>query len=79
MIESALIRKKMEKITEFPLLAESKSTGLIILFANKTSGIVVSNDKIHKFGHYADDWIECNDEKYWSILPVGTSITLTVK
>ena len=79
MVESTLIRKKMEKEMKFPLLVEAKDSGLIVLFVNKTTGTVVKKDKLYDIGYYVANWVECDNEKEWTILNAGTSITLTVK
>jgi hypothetical protein len=62
------------KERKFPVLMKSVKTGLVVLFHNPTSGIVIiAAERIA--GYYSTAWQECNDGNYWQ--PFTGTITLS--
>ena len=67
------------KIPTYPFLARCKSDsqGIVIAFEG---GVGLSLTGTYAMNHKEmDNWAPWDDESFWEILPVGTTITLTVK
>jgi hypothetical protein len=60
----------------FPILARSIKTGIIVLFTNERSGMVIhaQEDAPNYIGEYSRTWISCFDGKVWKIIDKPISI-----
>ena len=76
-MESKVVLPEPAQVNSFPLLAESPN-GLIVLFKNYTVGTVVhaGNSQLHKLGDSRCYWIDVTNS-HWTILPKGSTVTLT--
>ncbi len=70
--------KKSEK-NNYPLLAKDKDSSMIVLFTDRTTGMVLNSnpDILYPIGMYAEDWDEVLDTIHWEVLPKGTVVKLT--
>ena len=57
---------------KYPRLMESKSSGLVVLFHDATSGQVMRPSELWTVGKYSAHW----DAKNFTPLPPGTKIVL---
>ena len=68
------------KLKTFPLLAQSKKHGYIILFNKETSGTCVlyqpNNEDIKLGTQCHNDLSSCWNNSIWEILPMGTKVEL---
>jgi len=78
MIESTISKKNTNDNSIFPLIAESKTSSLVVLFDDNQSGTVIVESDKYQVGHHCENWVSCFDKEDWDILSSGTSITLTV-
>lgn len=63
-------------VYEFPLFAKA-SSGLIVLFTDNQEGTVVDGGASKQtIGYYNNNWIPVTDD-HWTILPKGSTVTLT--
>ena len=65
---------------KFPLLAKATNGAYVVLFNNKSTGTIVHTDgAYYQLGAFSSDWIDCDEEGTWNILPKNTEITLKVE
>lgn len=72
------IVEKAKATYEFPFLAKSKASGIIVLFLNKNSGIILHNEESitgHKFGYSIKPWDDSFDQTFWEIIPMTVTLT----
>lgn len=50
---------------EFPILMKAIDSNLVVLFNGRTTGMVIIEDHINKFGKYFDDWTPCDLKEIW--------------
>jgi hypothetical protein len=61
----------------FPALYKAVRCGGVVLFSDKTSGVVVKQSRHQTLGAFSTDYIDCTNTNTWQRLPVGSQITLT--
>ena len=69
-VESSPVKKERE----FPLIAKSTDSDLVILFDTSSSGTILSTTFGNGIGDYSDGYISCFDKDEWKILD---SVTIT--
>jgi hypothetical protein len=65
----------------FPQMYRSRADGFVVLFTNKTTGMVIKDSgpnclTTHSIGYHLSFWRPCNIAQEWERLPEGSSITL---
>lgn len=74
---------KLEKPVEtremkFPVLMKHRDYPVTVLFANKTTGIVVqSGDKAYPVGQLSSNWTNADDKLVWNKLSPNQAIQLS--
>lgn len=62
----------------YPLLCVSKRTGIVVMFTEDTTGVVLDPARTsYKQGAEISGFINCYDRDVWTILEPGESVTLT--
>lgn len=79
MINSKLDAKKSNTSTKFPLLAKHIDSDLVVLFTSTCIGVVMIPNRNYTYGYYMNGWNSAFDSNIWTILPEGSSVTLTVE
>lgn len=75
-MESKVVLANPSAVYEFPLFAKAPN-GLIVLFTDNQEGTVVDSGASKKnIGYYNVNWISVTDD-HWTILPKGSTVTLT--
>jgi hypothetical protein len=60
----------------YPVLAQSKVDGVVVLFTGLRAGIVVVAGEKECLGKFQDLWAPVVDTAFWEILPAGTEVRL---
>lgn len=77
-VKSVLTIKLEVKEPTFPVLCKNVDKNFTVLFDDYTCGTVVhSEDSSISVGKYEDSWYKWNDKKHWTVLPKGSTVTLT--
>ena len=75
-MQSKVLIAEPPVVYEFPLFAKA-SNGLIVLFTDNQTGTVVDGGASKQtIGYYNNNWISVTDD-HWTILPKGSTVTLT--
>ena len=67
-----------KKPLKFPLLAKSKTTGIVVLFINVNSGIILEKGDTNTYlvGDFSN-FVPVDTEDHWEILVKGSTALLT--
>ena len=75
-MQSKVLIAEPPVVYEFPLFAKA-SNGLIVLFTDNEKGTVVDGGASKQtIGYYNNNWISVTSD-HWTILPKGSTVTLT--
>jgi hypothetical protein len=73
--------KIKEKELEYPLMARSKVTDIVVLFHGSKSGVIIynnnSNRETAKIGRYSQLFVPVTNSNIWTILNKGEQVILT--
>jgi len=64
---------------EYPLLAQSTNSPLLVLFTDDETGMVLQGNSRYLQGYRCADWGSAENKSVWKILPKGKVVTLTVE
>lgn len=65
--------------TTFPAMYRGTRSGIVVLFTNDTTGVVVYDPIAkgkHIVGRHRDWWFSCFNTQYWERLPPDTQVIL---
>ena len=71
-----IIDEKKEK--EFPLVAKSKATGLIVIFTTENTGIAINTTQTSGKTEALQTCSSCYDEALLEIQPKGTKLIIVI-
>lgn len=67
----------VNKVIKYPVLAKFKSSGFVVLFTDKYTGVVLQKGNSKKnVGDFRDYWVNVTDENFWEILPNNYQLIL---
>lgn len=69
-------KEKLEGI-KFPVLAESKRNGYVVMFIDYQEGVIVKGNPENPVGHYSECYYNVDDKTRWRILSPEESIVLS--
>ena len=76
MIEVGNTADQMPTTPDYPFLVRARDNRQFVIATGRTSGFSLGGCTAFT---YSEKWIEFDDTRVWEIIPVGTTITLTVK